>query len=303
MICFRPGFLKKAALVFVLLFVNFSVLTAQEEEPEEKGSVFIESSRRFDYTYSLGAEYTYAIDLPLYNGIPYVESWQQSIKEISLKLLDPLGTRGHVFRIVNLFEWQKDALSFTAFVNATLNYIPAFFDTSLIWVPDCIKGGLACFKASLDVWGWAISDGWLLVNACTGFLIPVAASSICVIAGAACFAAVPLSVAFLAIPMVSLGGSIDYHPYYDDVFDTKLSVGLDLDGYRAMMNLGILGFFVQAQASADVKNVRFYSQAGYRLDFFNIFGAARTAGGTVKEGGEAKYVPGPYVKAGVVYRF
>ena len=203
------------------------------------------------------------------------------------------GQNGHFFRIVNQLEWRKNKLSFTEFANLTLNYIPGFLDTSLTWFPACLKGGLACFKAFIDIWNWAFTDGWLLINLCTLFALPVISSGCCFFAGLVCFLAAPVSVVVLAIPMVSLGGSIDYHPYTNEIFDTKLSVGLDIDGYRAMLHAGLLGLFLQTEANAVFNNIRLYAQAGYRIDAMNIYTADKSTNGSENS---SRYVPAPYLR-------
>lgn len=307
MFCLRKSFFKAAA-VLLLLAAPIS-LTAQEVKNSEVDKVIVsdmsdtDNSGGFNYTYSLGFEYTYAFDMPHYHSIPYYDLWQQEIKKISARMIDPLGKNGHILRVTNNFEWRKDALSFTLFANATLNYIPAFLDTALDWLPGCIKAGNECMALALKTWGWALSGGWLIVNACTAFVIPIFASTLFATCGAVCYLMAPCSVAILSIPMAQLGGSVDYHPYYNDIFDTKLSFGIDIDGYRAMMHMGILGLYTQAEANVTFNKIQLYTQAGYRLDFFNLWGTVKTSKGTVKPGYEGKYVPAPYVKAGIAYRF
>ena len=115
--------------------------------------------------------------------------------------------------------------------------------------------------------------------------------------------AIPASVLSLTIPMFDLGGSVDYHPFTNDNVDTKLSLGLNLDGYRFIYHAGIGGLFTQAEASLKFNHFKLYAQAGYRFDIVNIAGSIKTASGTAPKDGEIKYVPAPYVKAGMGYRF
>ena len=298
--------IKRLFTFTAALFLFTTAIFAQVEE----GEVFIVSeeeaaapSDRFVMTYNLGAEYTYAFDLPLYYPIPMYSNWYEIINNISPKLIDKPGSNGHFFRVVNIFEWRRDKLSFTAFANLTLNYIPAFIDTSLMWVPNCIKGGITCFKAAADVWSWALQDGWLLVNLCSVFMAPVVASGFCIFGGLLCFTALPVSIGLLATPMLSIGGSVDYHPYTNNVLDTKLSFGLDIDGYRGMLHAGFVGLFAQAQATASIKNVRLYTQAGYRLDMMNLTNSIKYARSKGQDGYEARFVPAPYIKAGVTWCF
>ena len=285
--------LKRLVILISTVFICSSVAFAQTDEIEK-------TDDRFIMTYNLGVEYTYAFDMPFYNSIPVYNVWQQSMKDISPKLLDNLGLNGHFFKIVNQLEWRKDKLSITAFANLSLNYIPGFLDTSLTCVPACFKAGLACFRAVIDIWNWALTDGWLLINLCTLFALPVVSSGCCLFAGLVCFLAAPVSVALLAVPMVSLGGSIDYHPYTNNIFDTKLSVGLDVDGYRGILHAGFLGLFLQAQADAVFNNIRLYTQAGYRIDAMNIYTAAKSIKGTENA---SRYVPAPYLRAGISWSF
>ena len=291
--------IKKLIVLFSALFVCAGFAFAQVEE-EADGAV---PADHFIMTYNLGAEYTYAVDLPLYNPIPMYINWQQSINDISPKMIDNLGKNGHLFRITNQLEWRKDKLSFTAFANLTLNYFPAFFDTSLSFVPSCIKGGLDCFKAAADVWIWGLSGGWLLVNACTLFTLPIIASGCCLFAGAVCFAAVPISIVAFSLPMFTIGGSVDYHPYSNKLFDSKLSFGFDIDGYRGILHGGLVGLFAQAEAAVLLNNIRIYTQAGYRFDTLNIVSSIKTAQGQIKEGSDSKYVPAPYIKVGASWCF
>ena len=288
---------KKLLVILIVTLANLSFLFGQTEEDTPV------SSENFVLTYNRGVEYSYSLDFALYNSIPFYKMWQQGMNDLSPKLIDFLGNKGHVFRIVNQFEWRKDKLSFTAFANLTANYFPAFFDTSLSWFPQCLKGAFNCFKATIDIWRWGLSGGWLLVNLCTLFAAPLVASSICALSGIVCLIAAPLSILVLAIPMVSIGGSIDYHPYSNDFFDSKLSLGLDIDGYRFMLHGGIAGFFAQAEAAAYIKNIRLYTQAGYRFDFVNLVSTVKTNRGQQKPGYESKYVPAPYIKAGVTWCF
>lgn len=60
--------------------------------------------------------------------------------------------------------------------------------------------------------------------------------------------------------------------------------------------------FVQGEASATFSKVKLYTQAGYRLDVMNILTSVSSAKGNAKAGYESKYVPAPYVKAGLSYR-
>lgn len=84
------------------------------------------------------------------------------------------------------------------------------------------------------------------------------------------------------------------------MFDTKLSVGLDVDGYRGILHAGFLGLFLQAQADAVFNNIRLYTQAGYRIDAMNIYTAAKSIKGTENA---SRYVPAPYLRAGISWSF
>lgn len=298
---------KKLIVLFSVLLFCAGTIFAQEEEADGTDAIVkVDGTAPADHfvmNYNLGAEYTYAVDLPLYNPIPMYADWKNSLSDISTKLVDNPGINGHFFRIVNQLEWRKDKLSFTAFANLTLNYLPAYFDTSLSFVPACFKGGVDCFKAAVDIWLWGLSGPWLLVNVCTLFTMPIIASGCCLFAGAVCFAAVPLSIVAFSIPMFTIGGSIDYHPYSNNIFDSKLSLGFDIDGYRGILHAGFFGIFAQAEAAAFIKNIRLYTQVGYRIDTVNVISTIKTAQGKVKQGSESKYVPAPYVKVGASWCF
>jgi len=305
--------LKKILLTLLLLGAGFWKLAAQEEKAparvvvqEDTGKAVVEGAedqsinktfKGHEFYYRLGAEYMFAADLPVYPTITFYKNWQNDILAISDKMIDELGSKGHLFRLVNQFEWLWDNnVSITAFANLTLNYIPAFSTTAFNWVGPCWKAALKCFEASIDCFKWGFSEGWLGLNAATLFMAPVCAFVLCGVAGAACLLAIPASVICLAIPMLDVGVSVDYHPFRNDFFDSKLSLGLDLDGYRAISNLGIIGFFTQAEASANIKNLRLYTQAGYRLDLFNI------AALVTKTKENLRFVPAPYVRAGISYK-
>lgn len=260
-------------------------------------------TKNYNFSYWLGGEYTYSFDLPEYQGINIYDNWQKEIKGISLKAIDELGSKGHIARITNTLEWKwPNNFSLTAFANLTLNYIPAFCDTSLNWVPLCWKGAMACFRACGSVLTWAVDGPWLIVNACTGFLMPAAAFAICALSGAVCIAAIPCSILCFAAPMLTIGGSVDYHFWSNEILDTKLSLGLDLDGYHGIMHMGFCGVFTQGEVSATFSRLKLYAQAGYRLDVMNIVTSVSTAKGTAKEGHESRYVPAPYIRAGLMFK-
>ena len=307
--------MKKTAFLTLLMLTAFAIFAQETEQilvfeddeiilgTSEAPAVYSDNlTDRWIISYNLGLEYTYAIDMPFYESIPAYQLWRDGMKNISVKLIDNLGKQGHIIRFANQLEWRKNKFSFTAFANLTLNYIPAFLDVSLDWVPACLKGGLACFKAALDVWGWALKDGWLLLNIVTIFTIPVFLSGCCVLGGILCFLALPVSVVILAVPMASLGGSIDYHPYTNDLLDTKLSLGLDIDGYRGMLHAGFFGLFTQAEAAVLLNNLRLYAQAGYRVDALNVYTAVKSK--SVEDAKNAsRYVPAPYLRAGISWSF
>ena len=309
MFCYRQFSFKRLAIILVLLFCSFG-LWAQEEEPfrvvvqeGQESETVVKSPHKYTFSYTLGLEYDYLYDLTRYGDIPFYKMWQQDMQKISGSLIDALGSKGHVFKLVNAFEWRWNTFSISAFADLTLNYIPALFDTGLTWVPECWNGAISCFKACGSVLKWSISDGWLLVNLCTGFIFPTAAVLVCGLCGAVCLVAIPCSVVCLTIPMFDLGGSVDYHPYTNDNVDTKLSFGLNIDGYRLMYHAGIGGLFTQAEASFKFNHLNLYAQAGYRFDILNIVGSIKSAGGSAPTSGEIKYVPAPYVKVGAGYRF
>ena len=89
--------LKRLVILISTVFICSSVAFAQTDEIEK-------TDDRFIMTYNLGVEYTYAFDMPFYNSIPVYNVWQQSMKDISPKLLDNLGQNGHFFKIVNQLE-------------------------------------------------------------------------------------------------------------------------------------------------------------------------------------------------------
>ena len=309
MLCCRQFFCKRLSVVFVLLLCSFG-LRAQEEEPfrvvvqEGQGSQTIgKSPRNYDFSYTLGLEYDYMYDLPRYSDISFYKMWQEDMLELSGSLIDPFGAKGHALKLVNAFEWRWDTFSISAFANLTMNYLPAFFDTAFNWVPACWNGALRCFKACNSIMKWSISDGWLLVNLVSVFIVPAAGVLLCGLSGVVCLVAIPASVLSLTIPMFDLGGSVDYHPFTNDNVDTKLSLGLNLDGYRFIYHAGIGGLFTQAEASLKFNHFKLYAQAGYRFDIVNIAGSIKTASGTAPKDGEIKYVPAPYVKAGMGFRF
>ena len=321
------NFCKKLFSVIVMMGLCCGVVCAQESDGEstkapgvvvqgDTGKFVVEGAdteegkaiekavtKDYEFSYWLGGEYTYAFDLPFYSAIGFYSNWQKDMQAISLKMIDKLGSNGHLARITNTFEWRwPNNFSITAFADLTLNYLPAMFDTSLAWVPDCWKASMACFKACGSVLKWAVNGPWLIVNACTGFLFPAAAFLICGLSGAVCLVAIPLSIVCLTGPMFAVGGSVDYHFWNNETVDTKLSLGLDIDGYRGMMHVGFAGIFVQGEASATFSKVKLYTQAGYRLDVMNILTSVSSAKGNAKAGYESKYVPAPYVKAGLSYR-
>ena len=287
------NFSKKMFFILILAVICFSGLFA--EEVEQKGGI--------DFSYRIGGEYTFAMDLPKYSGIPLYDKWQTDIIKISPKFLDPLGKKGQLFRFVNVFEWKWDNnVSITAFANLTLNYIPAFFENSIIWVPACWKGAMTCFNACLKIMNWALSDGWLLVNVCSLFVMPITGILVCGLGGIFCLIGVPASIVCLAGPMITVGGSIDYHLFTNEIVDTKMSLGLEVDGYRALFHMGFTGLFVQGEVSCNIQSIKLYAQAGYRVDLVNVVSAVQTNNGNVGKGGEGKYVPAPYIRAGVSYK-
>ncbi len=309
MFCNRKFFSKRLAVVFVVMLCSFG-LWAQEEEPfrvvvqeGQDSQTTVKLPRKYDFSYTLGVEYDYVFDLPRYGDIAFYKMWQEDILKLSSSMFDTLGSKGHLFKIANTFEWRWNTFSLTAYANLTLNYLPALFDTAFNWVPACWNGAMTCFKACGSVLNWALSEGWLVVNLCTVFVFPATAVLLCGLSGAVCLLAIPGSMLCLTLPMFDLGGSVDYHPYSNDNVDTKLSFGLNLDGYRLLRHAGIAGLFTQAEASFKFDHVKLYAQAGYRFDIVNIAGSIKTASGTAPKDGEIKYVPAPYVKAGVGYRF
>lgn len=285
---------KKLLLCFVLLSC-LSVLSAVTDEEAK--------ANRFVFSYNLGLEYSYACDMHLYNFNPFYETWQNKVIDISPKLVDKPGQNGHLFRLINEFEWRKNKFSISLFTNLTLNYLPGFFDVSFAWVPQCLKGAWSCFKAIGSIWNWALADNWIMANGCSFFLIPLCASAICFISGLVCLVAVPCSVIVLGVPLFTVAASLDYHPVTSDFVDTKLSFGFDMDGYRGVLHAGLFGLYTQAEASVRYKRLRAYTQAGYRVDLVNMIGAVQTANGKAKAGYETKYVPAPYVRVGVACHF
>ena len=83
---------KKFMIILIIAFANLSFLAAQTES---------EPSDHFVLTYNLGAEYSYSLDFGLYDSIPFYDIWQKQMTDISPKMIDPLGDKGHVFRVVN----------------------------------------------------------------------------------------------------------------------------------------------------------------------------------------------------------
>lgn len=319
--------MKKIIALTALLFSVFAVfaqesedaiifnddgklLEIMESEPAEPvepiETITSVANDRWIITYNLGFDYTYAFDMPVYETIPIYQTWQESTQGISLALIDNLGKKGHIIHQTNQLEWRKNKLSFTAFANITLNYIPWFCNTAFHWIPECINAGLACLKISAQIWGWALSDGWILLNILTLFSVPILVSSLCGLAGVVCIIAAPLSVLILAVPMFNIGGSIDYHPWTTNLMDTKLSLGIDIDGYRGMYYAGFIGLFAQAQASLILGNVNLYAQTGYRVDAGNIYTIIKSKE-AVNTGTNSdyvsKYVPAPYLRAGLSWSF
>ncbi len=310
-------FVKKFFSFMIMASLCCGFVCAQETEAERKktAGVVVQGdteegkaiekayNKDFEFSYWLGGEYTYAFDLPFYSGIGFYSNWQKDMKDISPKMIDNLGSNGHIARVTNTFEWRwPNNFSITAFANITLNYFPALIDTSFAWVPDCWKASMACFKACGSIIKWSVSGPWLIVNVCTAFLLPATAFLVCAFSGGLCLLAIPCSVVLVTGPMFTVGGSIDYHFWNNEIVDTKCSLGLDIDGYRGIMHVGFCGLFVQGEASATFSKLKLYAQAGYRLDVMNILTSVSTNKGNAKAGYESKYVPAPYVKAGLTYR-
>ena len=290
----------KRLFVFVAVFICFAGAAFSETESE----IEMETGNGPDYSYNLGAEYTYAFDIPSYSSMPFSSMWQQDMKTILNMSVDKPGSKGHLFRVVNQFEWLwSNNFSITAYAKLTLNFIPAYFSTAFEWIPACWNGALNCLDACGKIFNWALSDGWLILNIATAFLIPIAGILVCGTALGACLLAIPGSVLCLAFPMINVGGSVDYHPFKNDFIDTKVSFGLDLDGYRTIIHAGVAGLFVQGEASAVFNNIRLYVQGGYRFDFVNTIVSIKTRQGVAKENYEMYYVPSPYAKVGVAYCF
>ena len=309
----RFDFVKRIFAFIVAAGLCGGLLWAQAKDEAKPSRVVVQEGqdsqataklpRAYDFSYTLGFEYDYLFDMPHYSDIAFYKTWQEDMLKLSDSLFDVPGTKGHLFKIANAFEWRWNAFSLSAFANVTLNYLPAFFDTALNCVPVCWNAAMRCFKICGSIMNWAFSEGWLLINACTLFAMPTAAVLVVGICGAVCLVAVPCSVLFVALPMFDLGGSMDYHPFTNENVDTKLSLGLNIDGYRLFWHAGIAGLYTQAEASFKFNHFKLYAQAGYRFDIMNIAGSIKTAGGNPPRGGEVKYVPAPYVKAGFAYRF
>ena len=287
----------------VVVQEDTGTLVVEGADSEEGKAIEKAVTKNYEFSYRLGGEYTYAFDLPIYSDIGIYSSWQKDMNAISSKMIDALGSKGHLARITNTFEWRwPNNFSLTAFANLTLNYIPAMIDTSLAWVPGCWNASMACFKACGSVLKWSVDGPWLIVNACSGFILPATAFLVCGLSGVVCLLAIPCSVVCLTSPMIAIGGSVDYHFTDSETIDTKLSFGLDVDGYRGMMHMGFWGLFVQGEASASFDKIKLYAQAGYRIDVMNIVTSISTAQGKEKPGLESRYVPAPYVRAGLSYR-
>ena len=317
-------FFKKLTFLIVLSAGVLTILSAAPMEgrvviQEETGTAVVEEStsdsqdsleagtdvtevakkNKFDFSYYLGAEYLCAFDMPLYKNIPFYTDLRNSEGDSMFKLADELGMDGHIFRIVNNFEWRREKLSFSLFANLTMNYVPAFLNTAFLWIPACLEGAIGCASGIAALWGSALGD-MLLLNVVTFFLIPIIGTVICGAGCAFCLLAIPASVVILALPMASVGGSIDYHPYTDNLIDTKVSLGLDVDLYRGILHAGFAGLFLQCEASANYKRFRLYSQAGYRVDVINVLATVQTGKGTVDQ--PCRYVPAPYMKAGIAFK-
>ena len=255
---------------------------------------------QYDFSYYLGTDYTFSLDMLLYQNVPFYQTLKVGDSPFTEDFVDKVGSNGHFFRVTNIFEWRKDKLSFSLFANLTLNYIPTFVKASVMWVPACLQGALGCASGIWALWSGALTGTWMVVNLATFFLIPIVGTVICATGCAICLLAIPLSMTLFALPMASVAGSIDYHPYMTDLFDTKVSLGLDIDCYRGILHGGFAGVYAQGEASVNIKKFRAYTQLGYRVDIINVLASIQTKKGTVTDA--CRYVPAPYIKAGVAFK-
>ena len=139
----------KRLFVFVAMFICFAGVAFSEIEMETGNSP--------DFSYNLGAEYTYAFDIPSYSTMPFSSMWQQDMKTILNMSVDKPGSKGHLFRVVNQFEWLwSNNFSITAYAKLTLNFLPAYFSTAFEWIPACWNGALNCLEACGKIFNWAL---------------------------------------------------------------------------------------------------------------------------------------------------
>lgn len=272
-----------------------TVQSAQTTEPAPTPAIIPKSPYRgqkrsfFYLSYYLGASYTFSPCLGMYESMT-----DYANIDPEFALIDIVSAKGHFLRLTNEWEFRKSLFSFTVFANATLSYLPFYIMKAIpVSFGGVFGAAVACFRAAGDLFN--MSNPWAILNVCLLGL----PSLVCVLAGAVCIVAIPVAVALFAIPMLDIGGSIDIHPYTNDRFDTKISLGIDLDGIRFFSNKGILGLYAQGSGRFYVKKFCFDAALGYRVDVRN---AALTKQSKESGTNDVWYVPDPYVKVGVSYQ-
>ncbi|MCR4789449.1 MAG: hypothetical protein K5839_00045 [Treponemataceae bacterium] len=288
MINFRK-FISSFVFICLLSFLFVNNSFAEELDSDSVTNTTINSSNKTNswgrvFTFDLGADYVY--DYSLTSASSY-ESFLETFPK-----LDTLGIQGHLFRIFANFEWRFNAFSFSVISAMTMNFMPAMFDCATTWIPPCWDASVKCFDAMATLCDFDTYENWLIANVCTLF-IPWFLCEFCVFTGAlACLTAIPGSFVVLCCCCLNAGGSFDYHPYSNDWMDTKLSLGLDFDGYKLLVCTGLIGVYAQAEVSFFYKQFKGFIDAGYRADIINISLAAQ---------GTSEYTPEPFVKAGLCW--
>ena len=243
------------------------------------------------FSVDVGAEYLYDAALP---NSP-IEGTMWDSNTVSWGKPDPLGPKGHLFHVNSNFEWRWGNLSVTAFGGLNANFIPAIASTAVQSTIIFLQGEQTAIEMLLQALAFPVVNfpifilmlvtvlpfvvwlGWTLLCAASILVMPII---------------VPLWIVFASFPLYYIGGSVDWHPFANSFFDTKLSLGTDVDLYRLITNAGVVGIFAQAEASIKFGQFKAYADAGYRADIRNIVFACQ---------GREPYIPGPYVKAGICW--